>query len=123
MQKKGLGINPLDNIIPSTNEGVEKPKTIKNLKNKTLKVLNIENDEKLLVSIRPDQREFLERLANRIMRERTSEYKEKRITKNSILRVAIDIIKKAEDKINTKNIPNEAVLAERLKTIFENPGN
>lgn len=119
MKKKGLGLNPLDNIIPDKNAEEMALKSIKPLKFKTLKHLNSKDCEKLLISIRSEQLEFLERLLKKIMRERSSEYKEERITKNTIIRTAIDILKEAENRIDTVNIPNESVLSARISSIFQ----
>lgn len=119
MKKKGLGSNPLDNIIPKVNEKKEKVKSINHLKFKTLKPLKLNAYEKLLVSIRPEQLEFLERLTKKIMRDRSSEYKEKRITKNTLLRTAVEILEKVENEIDTRNIANEAILRNRINRLFE----
>lgn len=118
MKKQGLGLNPLDNIIPDKNNEETILKGVKPFKSKTLKHLKFKNCEKLLISIRPEQLEFLERLLKKIMRERSSEYKEERITKNTIVRTAIDMLKRVENGINTVNIPNESVLFTRINDLF-----
>lgn len=120
MKKEGLGLNPLDNIIPDTSKEKIDSKSIKPLKSKTLKHLKFKDCEKLLISLRPEQLEFLERLLKKIMRERSSKYKEERITKNTIIRTAIDILKEVENKIDTVNIPNESVLSARIGSLFQN---
>lgn len=120
MKKQGLGLNPLDNIIPDKNTEETTSKGIKPLESKNLKHLNFKDYEKLLISIHPKQLEFLERLLKKIMRERSSKYKEERITKNTIVRTAIDILKEVENKIDTLNIPNEAVLSARIGSLFQN---
>ncbi len=119
MKKKGLGLNPLDNIIPNKNNEETALKSMKPLKSKSLKHLKFKDCEKLLISIRPEQLEFLERLLKKIMRQRSSEYKEERITKNTIVRTAIDILNEVENRIDTVNIPNESVLSVRIKSIFQ----
>lgn len=118
MKKQGLGLNPLDNIIPDKTNGETTVKSIKPSKSKTLKHLKFKDCEKLLISIRPEQLEFLERLLKKIMRERSTEYKEERITKNTIVRTAIDILKRVENRIDTVNIPNESVLFARINSLF-----
>lgn len=118
MKKQGLGLNPLDNIIPDKGNEEITLKSVKPFKSKTLKHLKFKDYEKLLISIHPGQLEFLERLLKKIMRERSSEYKEERITKNTIVRTAIDILKEVENKIDTVNIPNESVLSTRINSLF-----
>ncbi|MBU0693752.1 MAG: hypothetical protein KKC11_03680 [Candidatus Omnitrophica bacterium] len=119
MKKKGLGLNPLDNLIPTpTKQPATEIKPIKPLKSKTLKPLNFKDCEKLLVSIRSEQLEFLERLSKKIMKDRSPEYREKRITKNTLFRVAIDVLKEVENSLDTTNIPNESVLYARITELF-----
>jgi len=120
MKKKGLGLNPLDTLIPDpTEQPATEVKPLKPLKSKTLKPLNFKDCEKLLVSIRFEQLEFLERLSKKIMNNRSSEHKEKRITKNTLFRVAVDMLKKVENSLDTTNIPNESVLYTRIIDVFQ----
>ncbi len=69
-------------------------------------------DVKLYVLLRDDQLEFLARLTREIMKNRTSEFKIERITKNTILRALVDNIKELE--LDVRNIPDEAELAKRI---------
>lgn len=69
-------------------------------------------DVKLYVLLRDDQLEFLARLTREIMKNRTSEYKIERITKNTILRALIDNLKELD--LDVRNIPDEAELAKRI---------
>ena len=69
-------------------------------------------DVKLYVLLRDDQLEFLARLTREIMKNRTSEYKTERITKNTILRALIDNLKALE--LDVRNIPDEAELTKRI---------
>jgi hypothetical protein len=69
-------------------------------------------DVKLYVLLRDDQLEFLARLTREIMKNRTSEYKTERITKNTILRALIDNLKELE--LDVRNIQDEAELAKRI---------
>ena len=69
-------------------------------------------DVKLYVLLRDDQLEFLARLTRQIMKNRTSEYKIERITKNTIIRALIDNLKELE--LDVRNIPDETELAKRI---------
>jgi hypothetical protein len=69
-------------------------------------------DVKLYVLLRDDQLEFLARLTREIMKNRASEYKIERITKNTIIRALIDNLKELE--LDVRNIPDEAELAKRI---------
>jgi len=69
-------------------------------------------DVKLYVLLREDQLEFLARLTREIMKNRASEYKRERITKNTILRALIDNLKELE--LDVRNIPDEAELTKRI---------
>jgi len=48
-----------------------------------------------------------------ILKNRESQYKKERITKNSIIRACIDAFR--DVSINLENIPDEKMLVERLK--------
>lgn len=69
-------------------------------------------DVKLYVLLREDQLAFLARLTREIMKNRASEYKTERITKNTILRALIDNLKELE--LDVRNIPDEAELTKRI---------
>ncbi|MGB9372508.1 MAG: hypothetical protein WCB79_11345 [Halobacteriota archaeon] len=67
---------------------------------------------KLYVLLRDDQLEFLARLTREIMKNRSSECKVERITKNTILRALIDNLKELD--LDVQDIPDEAELAKRI---------
>ena len=69
-------------------------------------------DVKLYVLLRDDQLESLAKLTREIMKNRTSEYKKERITKNTILRALIDNLKDLE--LDVRDIPDEVELAKRI---------
>lgn len=69
-------------------------------------------DVKLYVLLRDDQLDFLAKLTREIMKNRTSEYKTERITKNTIIRALIDNLKELE--LDVRNIRDEAELAKRI---------
>ncbi|RMF86899.1 MAG: hypothetical protein D6736_14015 [Nitrospinota bacterium] len=67
----------------------------------------------LSVRLREDQLFFLEKLVRTIMTHRDRHHRRERITKNTILRVAIDALKDLD--IDLRNIPDEAELLRRIK--------
>jgi len=69
-------------------------------------------DVKLYVLLRDDQLEFLARLTREIMKNRTSEHKIERITKNTIIRALIDNL--SELTLDVQDIPDEAELTKRI---------
>ena len=69
-------------------------------------------DVRLTVLLREDQLDFLEKLVREIQKNREPEYREERITKNTLIRVFIDAFRKV--KLNTKNIPDEETLLQRV---------
>ncbi len=69
-------------------------------------------DVKLYVLLRDDQLEFLARLTREIMKNRTSEFKIERITKNTIIRALIDNL--SELTLDVQDIPDEAELTKRI---------
>jgi hypothetical protein len=69
-------------------------------------------DVKLYVLLRDDQLEFLARLTREIMKNRTSEFKIERITKNTIIRAIIDNL--SELTLDVQDIPDEAELTKRI---------
>ena len=69
-------------------------------------------DVKLYVLLRDDQLESLARLTRGIMKNRTSEYKTERITKNTIIRALIDNL--SELTLDVQDIPDEAELTKRI---------
>lgn len=72
---------------------------------------------KLSILLKADQLENLNRLERKIMTSRTSGNKKERITKNSIIRCAIDLVTNLD--IDTREIGDERELAFRInKAIF-----
>ncbi|MEW6621501.1 MAG: hypothetical protein AB1422_19570, partial [bacterium] len=69
---------------------------------------------KLSILLRTDQLEFLTELERKIMRNRSTQNKKERITKNSILRAYIDVLSSVE--IDKSEIRDEAELLRRLKS-------
>ncbi len=69
-------------------------------------------DVKLYVLLRDDQLEFLARLTREIMKNRASEFKIERITKNTIIRAFIDNL--SELTLDVQDIPDEAELTKRI---------
>jgi hypothetical protein len=69
-------------------------------------------DVKLYVLLREDQLESLTKLTRQIMKNRTSEYKTERITKNTIIRALIDNLN--ELTLDVQNIQDEAELTKRI---------
>jgi hypothetical protein len=69
-------------------------------------------DVKLYVLLRDDQLEFLAKLTREIMKNRTSEFKIERITKNTIIRALIDNL--SELTLDVQDVPDEAELTKRI---------
>ncbi len=119
MKKTGLGKDPLSWITPTS---IEKEETETKTRNVVVpkKRSSKENipkfqtfDVRLTSLLREDQLEFLEKLIRDIQKNRTSEFKKERITKNTLIRVFIDVFMDIE--INTSNISDEETLLERVK--------
>jgi hypothetical protein len=120
MKKTGLGRDPLNWIKPTS----EKKKPVE--KEIQKRVLSRENkkereylpkfktfDVRLTSLLRDDQLEFLERLIRDIRKNRTSEYRKERITKNTLIRVFIDAF--MDKDIDTANISDEKDLLKRIR--------
>jgi len=95
-----------------TPENGEESKTLKLPKFKTC-------DQPLLVRLRPEQAEFLGRLESTIMKGRSKQNRKERITKNSIIRAAIDMIRSMD--IDPKEVPNEEGLLKRILDVLRPP--
>ncbi|MCK9266975.1 hypothetical protein M0P98_08950 [bacterium] len=119
MKKTGLGKDPLSWITPTSIEKEEKETKTSNvvLPKKRSSKENIPKfqtfDVRLTSLLREDQLEFLEKLIRDIQKNRTSEFKKERITKNTLIRVFIDVFMDIE--LNISNIPDEETLLERVK--------
>jgi Mg2+ and Co2+ transporter CorA len=68
---------------------------------------------KLSILLREDQLEFLEKLTREIMSKRDSNNKKERITKNTILRACVDVLRKLD--IDKVNISDEKELLKRIQ--------
>lgn len=73
-------------------------------------------DQQLLVRLRPEQAEFLGRLESTIMKARSKENRKERITKNTIIRSAIDMLQNME--IDHSEISGEEKLLERMMQLL-----
>jgi hypothetical protein len=101
----GKGVDALFEVTkPDRKEPKERPSS-KLPKFKTFEV-------KLSILLRTDQLEFLNRLEKRIMRSRSPENKRERITKNTIIRCAIDLISRLN--IDIEEIADERELLKRM---------
>ncbi|MBA7492130.1 hypothetical protein ES702_02679 [subsurface metagenome] len=119
-KKTGLGDNPLSWIADTSKKSKDKPKPkpkkvsseFTNLR--TAKVPKFRRFEvKLSVLFRENQVAFLEKLTREIMTNRDSGNKKERITKNTIIRTLIDILKDLD--IDKTNIPDETELLKRIR--------
>lgn len=68
---------------------------------------------KLSILLREDQLEFLEKLTREIMSKRDSKNKRERITKNTVLRACVDVLRNLD--IDKVNIPDENELRRRIQ--------
>ena len=81
---------------------------------RTSKVPKFETFEvKLSVLLRSDQLEFLEKLAREIMKNRDKTHRQERITKNTLVRAGVDMLK--ELAFEKGNISNEEELRRRIR--------
>ena len=70
-------------------------------------------DVKLSVLLTSEQLDYLDGMVKTIMKSRVPQYKKERITKNTIVRCLVEVLK--EVNLDTKNIPDEEELLRRLK--------
>jgi len=116
MKKSGLGKDPLSWITSTIQERKQEKR-----KDKTEKVQSIPTripkfqtfEIKLTVPFSEKHILFLDQMQREILKNRDSQYKKERITKNSIIRACIDAFR--DVSINLENIPDEKILVERLK--------
>lgn len=120
MKRTGLGRDPLKWIQPTIEDKkvIEKEIGLKiskeTKKHPEATVPKFKTFEVRLTSLlREDQLEFLDKLTREIQKNRAPEYRKERITKNTLIRVFIDAFK--DVKIDTRNIPDEESLLERVK--------
>jgi hypothetical protein len=71
-------------------------------------------DVRLTVLFREDHLDFLDKMVREVNKNRTAEFREERITKNTVLRAMVDAFKETE--VDLQNIPDEEVLAKRLRS-------
>lgn len=124
MKKTGLGRDPLKWIQPTTAEkkGVEiKTDNITPFKRKKTPSEALPKfktfEVRLTSLLREDQLEFLDKLTRDIQKNRASEFKKERITKNTLIRVFIDAFMDTE--IDTSDIPDEKTLLKRVKELIQ----
>ncbi|HOL66266.1 MAG TPA: hypothetical protein PKX93_02255 [bacterium] len=117
MKKTGLGKDPLSWIQPTVSNRVKEVKASSaplspaagQPKFRTFEV-------RLTTLLRSDQLEFLERLVREIQKNRSTAYRQERITKNTLIRVFIDTFKEA--RFDTTNIPDESALLQRVRRLL-----
>jgi hypothetical protein len=114
MKKTGLGSDPLSWITPTTPDNKEE-KQAKKTEYKTPKFKTF--DVRLTVLFRDDQLTFLDKIVREINKNRESEYKKERITKNTMLRVLVDVFKNV--RLNLKNISDEKDLLVRISEVIK----
>ena len=68
---------------------------------------------KLSILLREDQLEFLERMTREIMGNRDRDSRRERITKNTVVRACLDVLRGVE--IDTANVPDEKELLRRIR--------
>lgn len=68
---------------------------------------------KLSILLREDQLEFLERMTREIMGNRDRDSRRERITKNTVVRACLDVLRGVE--IDTVNVPDEEELRRRIR--------
>ncbi|MGB9677701.1 MAG: hypothetical protein ACPLZ9_03695 [Candidatus Ratteibacteria bacterium] len=115
MKKRGLGKDPLSWISSTVPLEKEKVDIIQSelIEEKSEKIPKYKTFEvRLTTLLREDQLEFLEKLIREIHKNREPQYRKERITKNTLIRVFIDAFKGIN--FDTKNIPDEEVLLERV---------
>lgn len=119
-KKTGLGDNPLSWIVDTSKKSKDKPKLKPKEVSSELTDLSTTEvpkfrsfDVKLSVLLRENQLDFLEKLTREIMTSRDSGNKKERITKNTIIRTLIDILKDLD--MDKTNIPDETELLKRIR--------
>lgn len=113
-KKKVLGVDPLS-WIKQTKDSYEEglPKEKKD-KNKNTEIPKFKTYEvKLTLRLAEEHLDFLSGLEREIMKNRSSENKKERITKNSIIRAMIESLQ--EVNFDKKEIPDEKELQKRIK--------
>lgn len=74
--------------------------------------------EKVNVLMTAEQKEFLDKSAKRIMKNRNSKKNSERITTNTIIRSLIEVLKESGAEINASNITNEKDLTRELSELL-----
>ncbi len=123
MKKTGLGKDPLSWIAttgPATIRKAEKTVVARKpaARAPAGKLPKFQTFEvRLTALLRDDQLDFLDRLVRDIKKNRAAEYREERITKNTIIRAFIDALAKA--KLDTRNISDEEELLDRVLSLVK----
>lgn len=107
LNSKTLKVDEKPNESEKIQDPVLNSKTIKVPKFKTFK-------EQILVRLREDQVNFLTKMESSIKKNRSSQNRKERITKNTIIRTALDAMQALD--INLNEISNEEELLERIKS-------
>jgi len=68
---------------------------------------------RLTVLFRDDHLDFLDRMVRDVNKNRTSQFRGERITKNTVLRAMVDAFR--ETQADLRNVPDEEALAQRLR--------
>ena len=141
-KKKALGVDPLSWIKPTINVDTREPQSkdeelvgmkeelspqhvntasLQNSQETSLPQVQKEDKSipkfqtyeiKLTLRLKDDQLEFLSRLEREIMKNRSSENRKERITKNSVIRAMVDTFRNLD--IDTREIGDEEELVKRL---------
>ena len=127
-KKSGLQSDPLDRMFEPTkkknnpNKGNASHK-LQNSQTHKLKETQTSDmpkykqlDERLNVLISGEQTKILTSFVKQTMSAREKEFKEERITKNTVIRALVDLLPFLLVKVDAINVSNEAILLERLKT-------
>lgn len=111
-KKKALGIDPLGWIKQT--KGLEEKEESKTNNKKTTKLLpKFETYEvKLTTRLNEEQLDFLTTLEREIMKKRSGKNKKERITKNSLIRTAVEVLKIID--FDRSEIADEKKLVERV---------
>ena len=123
MKKTGLGRDPLKWVQSTTTEkkviekeiGFRLPSKKRKTHSETLPKFKT-FEVRLTSLLREDQLEFLDKLTRDIQKNRASEFRKERITKNTLIRVFIDAF--MDVKIDTSDIPDEKTLLKKVKELI-----
>lgn len=113
-KKTGLGNNPLAWITNTSQKPNSKKVSSEVTKFTSSAIPKFRSFKvKLSVLLREDQLSFLEKLIREIMTNRNKTNRKERITKNTIIRSLIDVLRNLE--VDKTNIADEAELLKRIR--------